>query len=99
MLAPVRKSKKTLCSVKDYIWNPATCSCENVKYLARIACDKIIDAKAKSYNEESKTNKTYFNGKNAICKTKRSYNLLVFLLITIELFIAVSIYCCLIKYK
>ena len=33
---------------KDYIWNPATCSCKNGKYLASIIdnsvimCDEII---------------------------------------------------------
>ena len=36
--------------VKDYTWNPATCNCENGKYLASIMdvsaviCDKVIDA-------------------------------------------------------
>ena len=35
---------------KDYIWSPATCSCENSKYLAStsdnsvITCDEIINA-------------------------------------------------------
>ena len=35
---------------KDYIWNPATCSCENGNYLANIVndsvttCDETIDA-------------------------------------------------------
>ena len=39
---------------KDYIWNPATCSCKNGKYLANImddsviTCGEIIDAEAKS---------------------------------------------------
>ena len=34
---------------KDYIWNPATCSCENGKYVGGIIndsvikCDKIIE--------------------------------------------------------
>ena len=38
---------------KDYIWNLATCSCENGKYLASIignsvhTCDEIKDAKSK----------------------------------------------------
>ena len=27
---------------KDYIWNPATCSCENGKYLASIINDSVI---------------------------------------------------------
>ena len=39
---------------KDYIRNPATCSCENTKYLASIihdsaiTCDEVIDAETKS---------------------------------------------------
>ena len=37
--------------------------------------------------------------KNIICETKSFYILLAFLLITIALLIAVSIYCYLIKYK
>ena len=38
---------------KDYVWNPATCSCENGKYLASILddsviiCDEIIYAEKK----------------------------------------------------
>ena len=45
---------------KDHIWNPASCSCKNDKYLASIiddsviTCDEIIDAKetndSKKYN-------------------------------------------------
>ena len=27
---------------KDYIWNPATCSCENGKYLASVIDDSMI---------------------------------------------------------
>ena len=27
---------------KDYIWNPATCSCENGKYLKSIIDDSVI---------------------------------------------------------
>ena len=27
---------------KDYIWNPATCSCKNGKYLANIIDDSVI---------------------------------------------------------
>ena len=54
-----------------------------------IICDEVI----KSYNEEIN-----FNEKKAICKTQNFYILLAFLLITIALLIAVSIYCYLIKY-
>ena len=43
--------------------------------------------------------KTNFNKKKEICKTKNSYILLAFLLITTELLKAVSIYCFLIKYR
>ena len=41
---------------KNYIWNPATCTCKIGKYLARIiddsvnTCDEIIDVEAKSYD-------------------------------------------------
>ena len=42
---------------------------------------------------------TNFNEINAICKIKNFYILLVFLLITIALLIAGSIYCYLIKNK
>ena len=46
-----------------HVWNPATCSCKNGKYLASImddsaiTCDEIIE----SYDEETKTISTYFN--------------------------------------
>ena len=52
---------------KYYIWNLATCSCENGKYLASIIdnsvimCDEIIHAVAKSYNEKTKSVPTNFN--------------------------------------
>ena len=44
---------------KNYIFNPATCSCENGKYLksimddSAITCDEIIDTEAKSNDEET----------------------------------------------
>ena len=47
--------KHNICE-KDYIWNPATCSCKDGKYLAsimhdsEIICDEIID----SFDEETK---------------------------------------------
>ena len=48
---------------KDYIWNPAVCSCKSGKYLASIiddlviTCDEIIDADAEAMTnaEETKT--------------------------------------------
>ena len=90
------KKKHYVCK-KAYIWNPATCSCENGKYLATIIDDSVITCD--EIIEETKTVPTNFNEKNITCKTKNSYILLVFLLITIELLIAVGIYCYLIKYK
>ena len=51
-------------------------------------CDKILDV------EETKT-----ISKNIICETKSFYILLAFLLITVALLIAFSIYFCLIKCK
>ena len=75
---------------KDYVWNPAI-NCENEKYLTsiidKIICDEIIDVK-----------ETNFNEKYITCKTQSFYILLTFLLITIKLLIAVSIYRYLIKY-
>ena len=53
-----------------------------------IMCDEIIDVKESNFNEKKVT-----------CKTQNFYILLVFLLITIALLIAVSIYCYLIKYQ
>ena len=44
---------------KDYIWNPATCSCENVEYLASatddsmITCDEIKNQAANVVSTES----------------------------------------------
>ena len=60
-----------------------------------ITCDKIIE----SYQEETTTISNNFNEKKATCKTQNFYILLAFLLITIALLIAVSIYCYLIKYQ
>ena len=50
--------------IKDYIWNLATCSCENGKYLAsimdnsEITCDESI--------KESKAFPTNFNEKKRV---------------------------------
>ena len=95
--------KHNICE-KDYIWNPAIWSYENDKYLANIVydsvitCDKIIDAGAKSYDEERKTIPN-FNEKKVAWKTQNFYILLAFSLITIALLIVVSSYCYLIKYR
>ena len=51
------------------------------------------DVEAKS-NDQSN-----FNEKKATCKTQKFYILLAFLVITIALLTAISIYCYLIKYR
>ena len=60
-----------------------------VKHLVSIMDDSVIrcDEVIESYDEE------------IICKRQKFYILLAFLLITIALLIAVSIYCYLIKYQ
>ena len=60
-----------------------------------IICDEVI----KSYEEEIKTIPSNFNEKKVTCTTQCFYISLAFLLITTPLLIAVSIYCCLIKYR
>ena len=80
--------------------NPDICTCENGKHLISIMdnlaiCDEVI----KSYDEEIKTIPTSFNEKKVACKIQNFYILLDFLFITIKSLIAVSIYCCLIKYQ
>ena len=61
--------KKHVCG-KDYIWNPATCSYENGKYLtsimddSAIVCNEIIE----SYDKETKAIPRNFNQKKATCK-------------------------------
>ena len=71
---------------KEYVWNPGTFNRENGKYLASIMdktiCDETIDVKVTNFNEQ-----------NITCKTKRFYILIAFVLITIKLVIAVSIFC------
>ena len=54
---------------KDYIWNPATCSCENGKYLARIIDDSVITCD--EIIEETRAVPADFNETNAICKIKK----------------------------
>ena len=65
---------------KDYVRNPATCNCENGKYLASIKDDSVIacDEVIKSYDEEIKTSPTNFDEKNITCKTQIFYILLIF---------------------
>ena len=65
---------------KSYVWNPATCNCENGKYLASIMDDSTIicDEVIESYDEERKAIPTNFNEKKVTCKTLSFYILLSF---------------------
>ena len=76
---------------KDYVWNPATWNYENGKCLASVMDKDIFD-------ETIVVEETNFNEKNVTCKTKNSYVLVAFSLITIILLIDVSVYCYVITY-
>ena len=76
---------------KDYIWNPATCSFKNRKYLASVIDDSMITCN--EMIRETKTLPTNFDEKKVTYKTRKIYIVLGFLLITIVLFTAVTIYC------
>ena len=93
--------KKSHVCEKDYICNPFTCSCKNGKYLLSIMDDLGItyDEVIEPYNKETKTIPANFNEQKVICKTQAFYVLFAFLIITIALLIADSIYCYLIKYR
>ena len=80
-------SKHHLCE-KDYVWNPATCNCNNVKYLAIIRNESVMI----TCNEVLDVEETNFNEKNIIFKTQNFYILRDFLLTAIALLIGVSIY-------
>ena len=81
---------------KDYVWNLATCNWENEKYLASIMDDlELCVIKLQSHTRKKKI----LMKKRAACETQNFYILLAFLLITIALLIAVSIYSYLIKYR
>ena len=64
MMINVDESLKNIMYVKKYVWNPATCNCQNGKYLVSIMNDSGIifdevinadaDKKAKS-NHEAKS--------------------------------------------
>ena len=60
-----------------------------------ITSDQVIE----SYDEKINTIPTNFNKKKASCKMQSLYVLVAFLLITIALFIAISIQCYLLKYQ
>ena len=67
-------SKKRNVYEKDYIWNPATCSCENGEYLGSVMNDSAIIyiEIIESYDEETKTIPTSFNQRKQPAKRKIS---------------------------
>ena len=66
----VGASVKNIIYVKKYIWNPATYSCENGKYLASITDNSVITYQKIIDMVETKTVTTNINKKNRICETK-----------------------------
>ena len=69
--AKVKIKKNIACAKNDYIWNPATCYCENGKYLTSIINNSVITCV--EIMEEAKTVPTNFNEKNGTCKTKNLF--------------------------
>ena len=71
--------KNNICE-KDYVWNPASCNCQNGKYLTNIMDDSVMtcDEVIESYDQEIKTIPTTFNEKNITCKTQNFYIYLSF---------------------
>ena len=65
--------KHNICK-KDNVWNPATCSCENGKYLTNIMDDSVITYEKiiEWYDDETKTIPTNFNKKMQPVKQKIS---------------------------
>ena len=63
----VECKKHQVCE-KDYLWNPSTCNCENLKYLANvmdnstITSDEIIELYDEAADAKS-SNKSSFNEK------------------------------------
>ena len=99
--ANVNVTVKNIIYVKKNVSNPSTSIHENGKYLASIVDDSVIrsDEVIKSYEEEIKSIPTNFNEKKFNLWSTKFLYLLLFLLITIALLIAVSIYRYLIKYQ
>ena len=87
-----KNSKEHHACQKNYIWNPAICSCKNGKYLASISddsvimCDEIVGT-TKSILTKTVPTKTV----PAKSYSKSFYLLLAFLLVTIALLLVVSI--------
>ena len=95
----VWKPKRTSCVQRNCVWNSATCSYKNGKYVGSIIdnsvviCNEII--------KETKTIPTKSTSIKAVltkCTSKNFYIVLGFLLNNIPLLIAAIIFCFFIKY-
>ena len=100
----VKIRKNIVCTQKSYIWNPATCSCKNSKYVESIVdnsvitCDEIIEEIKPIPANAILTKSTLTKCNSTKIDPTKFYFLPTFLLITIALLIAVNIYFSLIKY-
>ena len=63
---------------KDYIWNPATCSCKNGKYSASVINDSVITCD--EIMKETKTVSKNFNEEKVACKIKTILDFTQFLI-------------------
>ena len=78
----VKIQKNIVCVKKDYIWNPATSSCENGKYVRSIIDDSVITGdeiikETKTDPAKSTSTKTFLTK----CASTNFYILLAYLLI------------------
>ena len=90
------KIKKDIMCGKDYIWNPATCSCKNGKCLAGIISNSSVITCAKIIE----TTRTVPIKIVPIKITSENYYILLAVLLIIKpILIAASICCYLIKYQ
>ena len=91
----VKTQEDIMCAKKDCTWNSSTCTYENGEYLRIIIGDSVITCN--EIIKKAKTIPTNFTENKVTWKRGYFYILLTFLLTTISLLIAVSIYCCFIK--
>ena len=85
---------------KEYIWNPATYSCKNGKYLGSIIDDSVITCDEIIKTTKISSTETFSSRAFPTKEISTNfYILLAFLSMTIALFIVVSIYCYLVKYR
>ena len=100
MLVWVLKFKRTSLCEEGYIWNPATCSYKNGKYVRSITDEPVIMYDEIIYSRKAVPTK--INSTKTVPEKSTStsfYILLASVLITITLLKAVNIYCYLIKYQ